>query len=87
VESFNARLAADAPLRTTIDTKMRDGVISLISNNHHAIGELIQRVVDAWDADQLSSELELNLGRDLQYIRLNGTFIGGLVGLLIHLVR
>lgn len=87
VESFHSKLAGDTALQGTIDARMRDGVISLIGNNHHAIGELIQRVVDAWDAQQLSQELELNLGRDLQYIRLNGTFIGGFVGLLIHMIR
>lgn len=87
VESFNAKLSTDAELQAMIDTRTRDGVISLLSSNHHAIGELIQRVVDSWDADQLSEELELNLGRDLQYIRLNGTFIGGFVGLVIHIIR
>jgi uncharacterized membrane-anchored protein YjiN (DUF445 family) len=87
VESLNAKLESDPELQATLDTRLREGVVSLLSSNHHAIGALIQRVVDAWDAQQLSQELELNLGRDLQYIRLNGTFIGGIVGLLIHLVR
>lgn len=87
IESFHSRLAEDAELQATIDDRLRKGVIAMLANNHHAIGELIQRVVDAWDADQLSRELELNLGRDLQYIRLNGTFIGGFVGLIIHLIR
>ncbi len=87
VEAFHDRLARDPELRTTIDSKLREGAIALISRNHHAISALIQRVVDAWDADQLSRELELNLGPDLQYIRLNGTLIGGVVGLLIHILR
>ncbi|MDB5036332.1 MAG: hypothetical protein JWQ98_3573 [Chlorobi bacterium] len=87
VESLNGRLQDDPALRETIDIRLREGVITLLSSNHHAIGELIQRVVDAWDGEQLSRELELNLGKDLQYIRLNGTFIGGVVGLLIHLIR
>lgn len=87
VDSFHKKLREDPELQATIDDRLRNGVVSLLRNNHHAIGELIQRVVDAWDAEQLSNELELNLGRDLQYIRLNGTFIGGIVGLLIHLIR
>ena len=87
VESFHTKLSTDTELQAMIDTRTRGAVISLLSSNHHAIGELIQRVVDAWDAQQLSEELELNLGRDLQYIRLNGTFIGGIVGLLIHIIR
>ncbi len=87
VDSFYNKLREDADLQATIDDRLRKGVISVLNSNHHAVGALIQRVVDAWDAKQLSQELELNLGRDLQYIRLNGTFIGGFVGLLIHLIR
>ncbi len=87
VDSFHGKLREDAELQETLDDRLRKGVISVLNSNHHAIGSLIQRVVDAWDAQQLSQELELNLGKDLQYIRLNGTFIGGLVGLLIHLIR
>lgn len=87
VESLYGKLESDPELGATLDERLRSGVISVLSSNHHAIGALIQRVVDAWDGQQLSQELELNLGKDLQYIRLNGTFIGGIVGLLIHLVR
>ena len=42
--------------------------------------------VHAWDAQDLSRELELHIGRDLQFIRINGTLVGGSVGLLIHAV-
>ncbi len=87
VEHFSERLAGDEALQSTIDERLRQGAIGLLSNNHHAIGSLVQRVVDSWEGEQLSREMELNLGRDLQYIRLNGTFIGGFVGLLIHLLR
>jgi uncharacterized membrane-anchored protein YjiN (DUF445 family) len=87
VESLHRRLERDPELQHILDERLRSAVISLLSTHHHAIGELIQRIIDAWDPEQLSTELELNLGRDLQYIRLNGTFIGGLVGLVIHLVR
>ncbi len=86
VESAHGRLSADLELRRTLDGKLREAAISFLGSHHHTIGMLIQRVVDRWDGKQLSRELELNLGRDLQYIRLNGTFIGGLVGLVIHLV-
>jgi uncharacterized membrane-anchored protein YjiN (DUF445 family) len=87
VESLHARLERDPQMQEVIDQRLRSIVISLFATHHHAIGDLIQRIIDSWDAEQLSTELELNLGRDLQYIRLNGTFIGGIVGLLIHLVR
>lgn len=87
IESFHRRLTEDAALRETIDTKLRSAVISVVSNHHTAIGGIISRIVDSWDGQRLSREIELNLGRDLQYIRLNGTFIGGIVGVLIHVVK
>ena len=69
-----------------LDERLRDAAVSLLSKNHSIVGELIQKVVDSWEGERLSREIELNLGRDLQYIRLNGTIIGGFVGLLIHVV-
>lgn len=86
INSGYQHLERDPELRSTLDQKLRQAAITFLSSHHHTIGSLIQRVVDSWDAKQLSRELELNLGRDLQYIRLNGTFIGGLVGLLIHII-
>ena len=87
IESLHTKLGNDPELRATIDDRLRHAAISFLSTHHHAIGSLIQRVIDSWDSQQLSEELELNLGKDLQYIRLNGTFIGGIVGLVIHLIR
>jgi uncharacterized membrane-anchored protein YjiN (DUF445 family) len=87
IDSIDTRLEEDAELRATIDERLRSAVLSIVGSYHHEIGALIQRIVDSWDSERLSRELELNLGRDLQYIRLNGTFIGGIVGLLIHLIR
>jgi uncharacterized membrane-anchored protein YjiN (DUF445 family) len=86
-ESAYHRLSTDEAMQKVVDDRLRQAAITFITSHHHAIGGLIQRVIDSWDSEQLSRELELNLGRDLQYIRLNGTFIGGFVGLLIHLVR
>ena len=50
------------------------------------IAEIISTTVDRWDADDTSRRIELQIGRDLQFIRINGTVVGGLVGLLIHTV-
>jgi uncharacterized membrane-anchored protein YjiN (DUF445 family) len=43
-------------------------------------------VIRKWDAETMSRKLELHVGRDLQYIRINGTLVGGLVGLILHAV-
>jgi uncharacterized membrane-anchored protein YjiN (DUF445 family) len=50
------------------------------------IGAYIERVVHDWDTATLVDRLELQVGKDLQYIRINGTLVGGLVGLLIFVV-
>lgn len=46
----------------------------------------IAQTVKAWDDAQLVRQLELSVGRDLQFIRINGTIVGGLIGLLLHAV-
>ena len=46
----------------------------------------ISDTVKSWDAEDMSRQIELNIGKDLQFIRVNGTLVGGLVGLLIHTV-
>lgn len=86
ITSFRQKLEQDEGLRTTLDARLRDVAVSLLSRNHTVVGKLIQKVVDSWEGERLAREIELNLGRDLQYIRLNGTIIGGLVGLLIHII-
>ncbi len=55
---------------------------------HHAreISDLISATVSRWDAEETSDKLELLLGRDLQFIRINGTVVGGLAGVAIHAV-
>lgn len=45
---------------------------------------LIEETIDRWDGDELSRKLELEVGRDLQFVRINGTLVGGLLGLVLH---
>ena len=49
-----------------------------------AISSLISATIARWDAEETSDKLELLLGRDLQFIRINGTVVGGLAGVVIH---
>jgi uncharacterized membrane-anchored protein YjiN (DUF445 family) len=51
------------------------------------VADLIARTIDSWDASTIVSKLEEQVGSDLQYIRINGTIVGGLVGLLLYLIR
>jgi uncharacterized membrane-anchored protein YjiN (DUF445 family) len=56
---------------------------AVLRHGHHAAG-LISAVVNSWDAQEVSRKLEAEIGRDLQFIRINGTVVGGLAGLAIH---
>lgn len=56
----------------------------LVRRHRHQLSALITDVVKSWDANEVSHKLEAEIGRDLQYIRINGTFVGGAVGVLIH---
>ena len=56
----------------------------LVLRHRHQLSALITDVVKGWDAKEVSSKLEAEIGRDLQFIRINGTFVGGTAGVLIH---
>ena len=79
-------LEEDAATRHTINLWLRTGVATLISQNRDRLASLVSETVSNWDPRETSRRIELNIGRDLQWIRINGTVIGGLVGLFIYLV-
>ena len=54
------------------------------TRRRHEVADLIETTVAKWDADEASSRIELQVGRDLQFIRINGTIVGGLAGLAIY---
>jgi uncharacterized membrane-anchored protein YjiN (DUF445 family) len=76
-------LDADADSRATLNAWARAAAGRLIAPQRHVIGRFIAQVVAGWDTRSIVEKLELQVGRDLQYIRVNGTLVGGLVGLLI----
>jgi len=61
-------------------------VVDVIEQHRHEVADLIAQTVARWDAEATSRRLELAVGRDLQFVRINGTLVGGLVGLLIYAV-
>jgi uncharacterized membrane-anchored protein YjiN (DUF445 family) len=75
----------DTFIRTRIDAIIERLVIQLFQWRSE-IGLLIAEVVRNWDARTVSDRLELVLGSDLQYIRINGTIVGALVGCVIYLL-
>lgn len=78
------RLATHAGLRSTVDQRVADVAAFLVGTYGHELASVITTTVDRWDADEASDRIELFVGRDLQFIRINGTVVGCLAGLLIH---
>ncbi|MBO9311367.1 MAG: DUF445 domain-containing protein [Chloroflexus sp.] len=69
-----------------IENWMTEAVVALVGRYRHVIGEFVTQVVNSWDTQMTTRKIELQFGRDLQFIRINGTIVGGLVGLIIHSV-
>jgi uncharacterized membrane-anchored protein YjiN (DUF445 family) len=77
-------LLADPALMEKLNAVITDVAVSLVARYQDEVGELIAQTVQAWDPEVTSQRIELAIGRDLQYIRINGTLVGGLAGLGIY---
>ncbi|MCD2112308.1 DUF445 domain-containing protein [Rhodococcus rhodochrous] len=86
VMAFGIRVREDAELRTKIDGWLLDAVRFVASNYADEITSVIRETVERWDAEEASRKIELAVGRDLQFIRINGTVVGSLAGLTIYAV-
>jgi uncharacterized membrane-anchored protein YjiN (DUF445 family) len=84
VSSLADELAGDADMQSVVNRWLADSAVAVVEDNRHAIASLISDTVESWDGQETSQRVELAIGHDLQYIRINGTLVGGLVGLLIH---
>jgi len=79
-------LGRDEALREAINQHVLGGAEKLAQRLRGGVTDYIAQTVKAWDERHLVEQLELSVGRDLQYIRFNGTLVGGLIGLLLHAV-
>lgn len=84
--SIGTRLRDDPGMQAILNGWIERVVIHYAVPHRDQIGTFISGVVARWDTRTVVEKLELQVGKDLQYIRINGTLVGGLVGLLIHLV-
>jgi uncharacterized membrane-anchored protein YjiN (DUF445 family) len=78
------RLASEPTLRAAIDLGAVQVLQTFIQTRRGEIARFITDQIRSWDVDRMITIIELNIGRDLQFIRLNGTFIGGLAGLGLY---
>ncbi|WP_236245042.1 DUF445 domain-containing protein [Streptomyces sp. CC210A] len=84
--SLGARLSTDEELRRKAEGWLEEAAAHLVTTYRTEITSLITDTVAAWDATETSRKIEAHIGRDLQFIRINGTVVGALAGLLIHTV-
>ncbi|MBA3289534.1 MAG: DUF445 domain-containing protein [Acidimicrobiia bacterium] len=80
------RLATDGKLQAKIDDWVERATVHVVDTYRGEVAELISSTVERWDSADTSRRIELQVGRDLQFIRINGTVVGGLAGLLIHTI-
>ena len=86
LKSMGGTLEKDPRIRKAINQFARRAVAGMASGYGSSIVKLVSETVRSWDAQTVTNRLESAVGRDLQYIRINGTLVGGLVGLVLHLV-
>ncbi len=84
IVAFGRRLQADPALAARVEDGVEGGVRYVAEHFSGEIGTMISGTVSRWDGRETADRLELLLGPDLQYIRINGTVVGSLAGLLIH---
>ncbi|WPW29114.1 DUF445 domain-containing protein [Streptomyces atratus] len=84
--TFGARLATDGRMQAKLEGWLEDAAVYVVTTYRAEITSLISDTVASWDADQTSKKIEAHIGRDLQFIRINGTVVGALAGLLIYTV-
>ncbi len=76
----------DEALLEKVDGWVTGAVLRVVDQHRHEVGQLIAQTVSAWNPEETSRRIELLVGRDLQFIRINGTLVGGLVGLILYSV-
>jgi uncharacterized membrane-anchored protein YjiN (DUF445 family) len=82
--AFARTLAENGTIRERLNGWLREFTADAVVERRGLIVAVVQRVIDKWDAETISRKLELQVGSDLQFIRINGTLVGGVVGLLLY---
>lgn len=83
---FAGRLREDAALRQRLDRSAADLAVFAVGRYGAELTTVITSTIERWDGKEAAQRIELHVGRDLQFIRINGTIVGGLVGVVIHAI-
>jgi uncharacterized membrane-anchored protein YjiN (DUF445 family) len=86
IVSFGQAMLDDPALLAKFDAWILDGVTHIVDQYRGEVGGFIAETVSRWDPQETSRKIELAVGRDLQFIRINGTIMGAIVGLLLYLI-
>lgn len=84
---IGATIESDVRLRAGINRFVRRALVVLAARYGEAIVRLVSDTVRGWDARTVTARIEQTVGRDLQYIRINGTLVGGVIGVVIHVIE
>jgi len=87
LQNIAEELDDDPDMQAWVNTWLTEAITMVVARNSAQISSLISDTVQSWDGTDTSRRIELAIGRDLQFIRINGTLVGGLVGLIIHAVK
>ena len=86
VVNFGNTILEDDKLAEKINGWAEDSARYLLNTHGQEVANLIEETIQSWDPEATSERIEIQIGKDLQFIRINGTVIGGLAGFIIHTV-
>jgi uncharacterized membrane-anchored protein YjiN (DUF445 family) len=86
IREFGEQLSVDEALRADVQRRIEDGVAFVLATYGSELATVISHTIESWDGQQAAERIELHVGRDLQFIRINGTVVGALAGVAIHAV-
>jgi len=86
IANVGIALAGDRAMQDKLNVWVRREIVEQVEAHGHHLATLISDTVRSWDPQTITDKAEAEIGKDLQFIRINGTLIGGLVGLVLHTV-
>ncbi len=86
LQQLGHRLATEPELGRKLDVWLQRAVSHVVEHYRNEVSDLIAQTVERWDGESTAQKMELQVGRDLQFIRINGTLVGGCAGVVIHVL-